>query len=234
MQDAMPEDSPGPEAGQAPPSLSDGIYRQLRMALISGAYRPGERINISRLAERFGTSVTPVREAIFQLVRENALEFRAGHQPRVPVLDVDHYIMIRETRVPVERLAARLAAPRLTVEALLRLEELHRDFVAQERAQNWHGALAANRAFHFMIYNESDNPTLVRVIENLWLIAGPTAAQQYPSFLNAQSEPHHHMLFIAAVREGAFDDAAEELVNDLREGSFRIVSYLKRRNGAEG
>ena len=82
--------------------------------LMTGQYEPGSRLNIRRLAATYNTSPTPVREAIVQLVREGALELRLGHQPRVPVLTIPQYINIRETRAPLERLAAELGAVHIT------------------------------------------------------------------------------------------------------------------------
>ena len=54
-------------------NLSSQLYNQLRTALMDGQLAPGERLTISGIAEQFGTSITPVREAIFRLVSERAL-----------------------------------------------------------------------------------------------------------------------------------------------------------------
>jgi len=73
-------------------SLSEKIYGRLRLALMTGVYDSGARLNIRGLAAGYKTSPTPVREAVMQLVREGALELRLGHQPRVPVLTIPQYI----------------------------------------------------------------------------------------------------------------------------------------------
>ncbi len=209
------------------PSLSEQVYRRLRLELMSGIFQPGERLNISKLAERFGTSVTPVREAIFQLIREQALELRLGHQPRVPVLELRQYVNLRETRAPLERLATELATPRLTDAGLDELAQLHRRFVDCEEADDWSGALAANQAFHFLVFRASDNPVLVRVIENLWLIAGPFSTNQYPAVRNARTDPHPHNLLMDALRRRAPAEAGDAMVKDLRDGSFRVLQEMQ-------
>ncbi len=53
-------------------SLSEKIYNRLRVALMTGAYESGARLNIRGLAASYETSPTPVREAIMQLVREGS------------------------------------------------------------------------------------------------------------------------------------------------------------------
>lgn len=211
------------------PSLSQQVYQSLRLSLMSGGFEPGARLNITRLAERFGTSVTPVREAVFQLVREQALDLRPGHQPRVPVLGIDRYIHLRETRVPLERLATELAVARATGADTAALQGLHDRFVACEEADDWRGALAANQAFHFHIYRASGNPVLVGVIENLWLLAGPFTTNQYPGLRNARITPHPHDILIDAMARKAPAEAGDAIVNDLRDGSFRLLRQMTAR-----
>ena len=208
-------------------SLSDKIYARLRLALMTGVYEPGARLNIRGLAASYDISPTPVREAVIQLVREGALELRLGHQPRVPVLSISQYIKIRETRVPLERLASELAAANITEADLKSLKMLHHRFVQSEQAMKWKEALAANQEFHFTIYRASDNEVLVRVIENLWLLAGPFVNNQYPQVRRAHSELHPHLLIIDALGRKSPSEAGELAVRDLREGSYLILEKLK-------
>jgi DNA-binding GntR family transcriptional regulator len=186
------------------------------------------RLSIRRLASEFNTSPTPVREAIFQLVREGALELRPGYQPRVPVLDVPVYLNIRETRFPLERLAGELAAVHITAREIEALREYHRKFQQGEADERWRDALIANQNFHFTIYNASRNPVLVRVIENLWLLAGPIVNSQYPYVRQASSDMHPHILVIDALERRSPSDAGELLVQDLREGSYRILRQMEQ------
>ena len=65
------------------PSRSDRVYRQLRERLMRGILKPHQRLRIRELAAALGTSETPVREAIFQLVREGGLELKPHHYIRV-------------------------------------------------------------------------------------------------------------------------------------------------------
>ncbi len=208
-------------------SLSERIYSHLRLELLSGLYAPGSRLSIRRLASAMNTSPTPVREAIFQLVREGALELRPGHQPRVPSLNIPVYINIRETRVPLERLAGELAAVNITPEEIASLREYHAKFQQGEAEEQWRDALIANQNFHFLIYNASKNPVLVRVIENLWLLAGPFVNSQYPHIRQADVEAHPHLLIIDALERRSPAETGDLLVRDLREGSYRILRHLE-------
>ncbi len=53
--------------------LGSSVYATLREALITGRLKPNDRLRIRELAEQVGTSVTPVRDAILQLAKEQAL-----------------------------------------------------------------------------------------------------------------------------------------------------------------
>ena len=218
-------------AGLSRNSLSERIYARLRLALMTGRYESGAKLNIRGLAAHYETSPTPVREAVMQLVREGALELRLGHQPRVPVLTIPQYVKIRETRAPLERLASELAAVNATEPLLEKLRGSHRRFVEAENDMRWKDALAANQEFHFAIYRASENEILVGVIENLWLLAGPFINNQYPYIRRASSEVHPHLMIIDALSRKSPSEAGELAVRDLREGSYLILANLKTEGG---
>lgn len=207
-------------------SLSVRIYARLRLELMRGLHAPGARLNISKLAEALDTSVTPVREAVFQLIREGALELRTGHQPRVPVLGISTYVDIRETRIPLERLAGELATVSITDDEIEQLQAFHQQYFDGSVNGNWSAAITANQAFHFTIYRASRNDVLVQVIENLWLLIGPFVASQFPYYMRVPSEMHPHLMLIDALSRRSPSEVGELLVRDLREGSYRIISRL--------
>ena len=80
-------------------SLSARAYVALREGLIAGQFRPGQRLVMQDLAERFGTSVTPVREACLRLVSERGLELRAGRFVTVPARTLARYLEVRSIRL---------------------------------------------------------------------------------------------------------------------------------------
>lgn len=105
-------------------NLSARAYTALKDALISGTFGPGERIVMQDLAERLGTSVTPVREACLRLVSEQGLEIRSGRFVTVPELDLARYMELRMIRLALEGLAAGLAAEHAQPADIDRLTEI--------------------------------------------------------------------------------------------------------------
>jgi DNA-binding GntR family transcriptional regulator len=208
-------------------SLSERIYVDLRLALMSGTYEPGDKINIRKLSIASQTSSTPVREAVMQLVREGALELKLGYQPRVPTLSAEQYIKIREVRAPLERLATELATVRVSDAMLARLASLDQQFIDAERLCSWKEAMRANQEYHFLIYKASGNDVLVRTIENLWLLTGPLVHKQYLSARRTPSETTLHRQIIDALARRVPNEAGDLIVQDMRQGSAVILDHLR-------
>ena len=80
-------------------SLGEVAYEKIANAIISGAFKPGEKLTIRDLADRLETSSTPVRDAVKRLLLEGALEQRAPRDIRVPVITPDRYREIADIRL---------------------------------------------------------------------------------------------------------------------------------------
>src|SRR3546814_14421565 len=72
------------------------VYHQMRDRLMRGIFKPHQRLRIGELSQAFGTSETPIREAIFQLIRDGAVEAKPHSYYRVRKLSVGEYLERRE------------------------------------------------------------------------------------------------------------------------------------------
>ena len=90
------------------PSLTDIVYRQLRESLMRGRLKPHQRLKVRELAASLGVSETPVREAIFQLARERAIEIKPRYFIRVRRLSLAEYL--EQRRHPRVRQVVRCTA----------------------------------------------------------------------------------------------------------------------------
>ena len=104
----------GPRLGQSPSSLREMIMDALRQGILSGAFKPGERLVEDRLAADFGVSRNPVREAIRALEIEGMIEVIPRKGAFVAELSEEELAELVEVRAAIEALSARLAARRLT------------------------------------------------------------------------------------------------------------------------
>jgi DNA-binding GntR family transcriptional regulator len=110
--------------GQQHFPLRDVIKEEIRRAILQGAYKPGERLVEDRLAEDFGVSRNPVREALRALAAEGLITVTARKGAIVPELSPDMARELIEVRATLEGLNARLAARRRDPEMLDRLQKI--------------------------------------------------------------------------------------------------------------
>jgi len=137
-------------------------YTLILEAIDSGLYRPGDRLVESELAERFGVSRTPIREALQRLETQSMLS-RDGRSLIVASLDHNALAELYVVRTELEGLAARLAAQHATEEEVNVLREMiAEDWALLEKPD----ALSrANRRFHKQIHLASHNRFLVQQLD---------------------------------------------------------------------
>lgn len=154
-------------------NLQEQLYLRLREGLLAGQFKPGERMKIRDLASAWGTSPMPVRAALQRLVAEGALEGEPQRSVRVPVMTRERFAQVFQVRLALEGLAVETAVPRLSTDELATLQGcVERMEKALER-RDVQGYLDDNSLFHMTLYRACANPTLLRMIESLWLQVGP-------------------------------------------------------------
>jgi DNA-binding GntR family transcriptional regulator len=143
-------------------SSQKDAYSLILEAIDTGIYRPGDRLVESELAERFGVSRTPVREALQRLETQSMLT-RDGRSLIVASLDHNELAELYAVRTELEGLAARLAAQHATEEELRVLREM----ASEDRALlgDPEAMSRANRRFHKQIHLASHNRFLVQQLD---------------------------------------------------------------------
>jgi DNA-binding GntR family transcriptional regulator len=143
------------------PSQKDA-YNLILEAIDTGLFKPGDRLVESDLAERFGVSRTPIREALQRLQTQSLLA-RDGRSLIVSTLDHNQMTELYAVRTELEGLAARLAARHATIEEVRVLGDLvvsDRDLLGDPSALS-----LANRRFHKQIHLASHNRYLVQQLD---------------------------------------------------------------------
>jgi len=137
-------------------------YTLILEAIDVGTYKPGDRLVESDLAERFGVSRTPIREALQRLETQSLLT-RDGRSLIVAALDHNQLSELYVVRSELEALAARLASSHATIEE----KNILRDMVEQDRKHLGDPVTLArtNRRFHKMIHLASHNRYLVQQLD---------------------------------------------------------------------
>ncbi|MFD5426669.1 GntR family transcriptional regulator [Streptomyces sp. NPDC127084] len=204
-------------------SVRGQVLQALRTALVGGQMTPGEVYSAPALAERFGVSATPVREAMQQLATEGAVEVVPNRGFRVIERDARELAELAEVRALIEvPVLLRLAR---TVPAA-RWGELRplADATAQAAATGDRAVYAeSDRAFHRAILSLAGNGQLVTIADELhrrsqWPLLTP-AAQQPPRALLVADAAEHSALLDALIDQDL--DVVSELVREHFAGADR-------------
>src|SRR6266508_457609 len=203
-------------------SLRTQVYDSLRQALTAGRFAPGQKLTFRFIAGALGVSLTPVREELGRLVAEGAFEMQPNRSVRVPLMTRARIVELRDIRKSLEGLAAykaALAADRRQIAELRRIALA----IATARSRGDNATDRQNvREFHFTLYGIAGQPTLLRVIEGLWLQTGPYMNLLYPDFINRPRGPQTRANIIRALQARDAAAARREIENDID----RALSYI--------
>lgn len=146
----------------APATRADEAFRQIRAAIVSGEIAPGSKISEASLANQYGISRGPLREAIRRLEGSKLVQIQANVGAKVISLDVPQAIEIYEIREALEGLACRLAAERASAEDCAKLRVLLSRHEEQIRSDNWlsYHQQEGDLDFHYQIIQLSGNARL--------------------------------------------------------------------------
>ncbi len=196
-------------------------YGLILDSIDSGTYRPGDRLVESELADRFGVSRTPVREALQRLETQGMLT-RDGRSLIVASLDhtqlAELYVVRGELEGLAARLAARHAAPE-EVRVLRDMLEADRDLVSDPKALS-----RANRRFHKQIHLASHNRFLVRQLDLVHRSMALLASTSLAAEGRGRGALDEHEAIVRAIEAGD-GDAADRAVRDHISKAF--VTRLK-------
>lgn len=213
--------------------LHEDHYRHLRAQLASGALRPGEALSLRKLAEQFGGSITPVRDAVWRLATERALVISPTRRISVPVIghaELDELMAARRVLEPEAAVRGLAAGEPSLADRMARHDlDLNRALETGDVA----GYMAANHAFHFALYRAGGGSVLVPLIETVWVRVGPFMrhAFQDAARQNGGTGTDTHGRMVAAVRSGDAAALAGAVLDDIDEGAVFLSHGLEAAAG---
>lgn len=201
------------------------VLAAVRKAILSGVMGPGARLRQEELAEVFGTSRIPVREALRALEYEGLVTSAPHRGFTVTTLDADDVEEVYDMRILLESEAVRLALPLLTDDDLEDLEQL---FQIMQSAATPDEQLAARERFYVRLYSVTGRPRLVGLIMRL---RQEVARVLRWATIQHSSSIHEH--FFEAVRVGDADRAVAHLSGHYRRVAILIRRYIKEAEARE-
>jgi DNA-binding GntR family transcriptional regulator len=181
-------------------AASDRAMHQLRERILGGEYAPGERLGEVELAEKFGLSRTPVREALRRLAAEGLVDITTNKGARVveyPPQDLEYIFMIR---AHVEGLAARAAAQTATTADIDRLDHIATVLKDHAEAGNLDEVYRLNAEYHATLNGLAGSPVVSTTVGTL--IHASVLQRTLHAFDDAamRRSVNHHLEIVAALR----------------------------------
>jgi len=207
-------------------TLNEEVYEELKQALISGKIAPGSTMTIRSLAQSFGISIMPVREALRRLVAEHVLILLPNRSVALPLFTAERFHEITRIRTSLEGLAAEEGARHMSPEESETLAHMTQ---LMETSLNASPAdiLEWNREFHFGLYRASGMPVLVKMIESLWLQVGPLLNLQQQVFAAQKISFYiHHHRALDGLKKKKPAEVRAAIVGDIEDAAKIIAARL--------
>lgn len=137
--------------------LSEQCREKIEEAIVTGAFPPGTRLDEVELAELYGASRTPIREALIQLGTAGFIEKRPRKGWEVAHIPPSRLCEMFDVMAELEAMCGRLAARRATELELRRIKQAHEACLAARNANDPADYYRLNEVFHLAIYDASHN-----------------------------------------------------------------------------
>lgn len=190
-----------PRPVPAPGAAHDRVFKALRTRILHGQIAPGTTLTLRGIAEDFGVSMTPAREAVRRLAAEGAVLFSATGRISTPLLSNERIEELATLRALLEPELASRALPRAHFALIDRLEAINQGVSQMVVRQDASGYIRMNLEFHRTLYLRAQAPAILALTETVWLQLGPTMRALYGR-LNRTDPPVHHRLILAALKAG--------------------------------
>lgn len=184
-------------------TLHDHAYAQIRNALMTGRFEPGQKITIRGLSAALAISPTPVREAVRRLAAEGAIEMQPNAWMKVPLLSVDSLRELRDIRTSLEGLATERAVFRISDEEIATLHEVDASIRELRGTGDVKNMIIRIHRFHHVVYAAARMPALKQMIESLWLRSGPYVNLLFTGYTKKERGQHRARTLAAIDRRDA-------------------------------
>ncbi|MEM1431260.1 MAG: GntR family transcriptional regulator [Pseudomonadota bacterium] len=177
-------------------SAAQRIEQALVDEISVGALVAGQRLDEAGLADRFGASRTPVREALTRLTAQGVLVQGERRGVFVAEYNREELSQIFEAMHEIEATCARIAAQRLTLLSRSEIVAAQADCVASAEAGDRVAYLRANEAFHQAIYAATGNPYIAEIASEFRRRTGPFRARKFATRddLLASAQSHEDLI----------------------------------------
>lgn len=206
---------------------SQQVYTYLREAIVSGEFVPGEKLVLSKIAEMYGLSEIPVREACRRLEAEGLVVIMPYEGVTVTQIDIDDVSETIEIRAILEREAIKLTIPNIKPNTKSELQFLLKQMKTLIANDDIKAFSETNKAYHILLLQDCPNSKLRLLTINTW----NTLARARSGF---RSMPEHVIEYFntnkaiySAIEEGDGERAGNLLYKQAIQYGSKLDKYLR-------
>jgi len=207
------------------------VADQLRSEILIGGLAPGTRLSQLSIAERFGVSRIPVRDALQLLAGEGLVHPASGATAVVTGMSVPELQELYEMREAIEPVATQIAVPNVGRAEIL---QMRRELEVMSRSKDPRIWLAANADFHATVYKQANRPRMIETVEKLRKLTDRYLHLHLEVIGNTEHLHAEHTAILEAVEKGDAALAASLTQEHLATSHDFILKYLLENADGEG
>ncbi len=212
---------------------ADKIAEDLEQAIVMGQIATGERLDETTLAERYGVSRTPIREALQRLASSGLVDSKPRRGVFVRNLGPVELIEMFEAMAELEATCGRLAAGRVGDKALAEIRDANRLCACALKAQDADAYYRENERFHHLIYRASGNSFLEQTAAKLHMRLRPFRRMQLRLRGRMTQSMAEHEAIVAALSDSDGECAARQLRDHVAVQGEKFHHLLASLKAAE-
>ncbi len=213
-------------------SNTESIYTKIKTAILTCDYEPGQLVSEKELVERFGTSRTPVREALSMLSGQGLVDILPKKGIQISKLSVKNLLEVYELRRLLEPLTIKYALQYITDEDIVKLQQFESELKDNVQSEDVFSLFKAGMDFHLYIAHLSHNETLFNMLKilreesyrgltyylrNYILRSTPAERKEILNFVGGE-----HSDIIAALKNRDAEAAVNAMIIDL-DGMTKVI-----------
>jgi DNA-binding GntR family transcriptional regulator len=213
-----------PQSGD---TSKDLIYRDIRRSIVMGHRKPGERLDLDVLSKAYGTSITPIRDALQMLGHEGLVTIKPRSGYYVTHVTLKQLRDLLELREILEVAAVERATLRITDEQLAQLEHVHAGYTGEDD-ESYDRYTDENRRFHYLIAEASGNHELAETLGHLHdRLARFMVIVRVSDTLEAR-----HRCLIEALRTRDVAAARQAMLDEVNKTRETVLERVIQQQGA--
>jgi len=212
-------------------STSDLIFEALRESILTGDLPPGTALIEKNLAEEFGVSKTPIREALHHLSHIGLADMQTAKGATVHTLTSDEIKDIWDMRHYLEPLALELSIPHLAKEEINELQDILDEAKQALDTGDMKQLSQINTEFHEMLYCKADNHLLVQWLDSLSDRRRLVSMHIWGIENNSRREWQEHHAILDAVIARDIPTASQALKDHIGNFNKQVLAHIKNGTG---